>query len=61
MAKIIITVNGGCVSINEKPDDVEIEIRDYDIEGADGFPEERPDCKKDGEGDWYQEIIFPAK
>ena len=59
MKKILITVVGGTVSVDKKPDDVEIEIRDYDIE--DDFGPDNVSCKEDKDGDRYQEIIFPAK
>jgi len=59
MEKIVITIGGGTVEVI-KPDNVEIEIRDYDI-AKHGLPAERPDCKQDCDKEWYQEMIFPAK
>ena len=60
--KVLITISdGGVAQIEYKPDGIEVEIRDYDIQGADEFPEDRPDCKQDNEGSWYQEMIFPIK
>jgi hypothetical protein len=57
--KVLITISdGGVVQLEYKPDNIEVEIRDFDIQGADEFPEDRPDCKKDVDGDWYQEMIF---
>ena len=57
--KVIIFVNGGVVTIDEKPDDVEIEIRDYDVEGM--WDEDNVSCKLDEDNDRYQEMIFPAE
>jgi hypothetical protein len=54
--KVLIIINNGAAQIEYKPDNIEIEIRDYDIEVS----EDIPDCKKDEDGDWYQEMIFPA-
>jgi hypothetical protein len=56
--KIILAVSGGIVSILEKPDNVNVEIRDYDVEGD--WDEENIGCKKDKDGDRYQEFLFPA-
>ena len=58
---LIIISDGGVAQLEYKPDGIEVEIRDYDIQGADEFPEYRPDCKQDSEGDWYQEMIFPIE
>ncbi len=33
MKKVIITVNGGVAELHEKPDDVEVQIIDYDTDG----------------------------
>ncbi len=57
--KVIIIVTGGCVTIDYKPDDVEIEIRDYDVEGS--WDEDDVSCKVDEDDDRYQEMIFPAE
>ena len=56
--KVLILVNGGCVDVDCKPDNIEIEIRDYDVEGS--WDEENLSCKTDCDGDCYQEMIFPA-
>ena len=56
MKKVLITVVGGVISLDGKPDNVELEIRDYDIE--DDFDGQ---CGTDEEGDRYQKIIFPEK
>lgn len=52
--KIIVSIVDGVASV-EKPNDVEVEIREYttDVERYD-------QCKQDKDGDWYQEMIFPA-
>lgn len=57
--KVVIVLSGGTVYLSEKPNDIEIEIRDHDIEG-DWDPDNKQ-CKTDNDGDRYQEIIFPAK
>ena len=52
--KIVITVRGGVAAVIEKPDNVTVEIRDYDIqeEGvSDSF-------KKDSDGNIYQEMFW---
>ena len=56
--KVIITINSGCAEMVSKPDDVEVEIRDYDVQNIDAEDDDR--CKQDGDGDWYQEMLFPA-
>jgi len=50
--KVILAVDGGVVSDVLIPTGVTIEIRDYDIEGMDGY------FKTDDEGDEYKEMIF---
>jgi hypothetical protein len=35
MSKVTIAIVGGLVETIDKPDDIEVEIRDYDIDGAD--------------------------
>lgn len=57
--RVLILVTGGVVTIDCKPDDVEIEIRDYDVEGE--WDEENISCKVDDDGDRYQEMIFSAE
>jgi hypothetical protein len=54
--KVLIIINGGVAQLEFKPDDVEVEIRDYDVEDIDAENDER--CKKDIEGDWYQEMLW---
>lgn len=54
--KIILTVSGGCVQcVSGLPLGVELEIRDYDIEGNGLSPEY---IKVDEDGDEYQEIVL---
>ena len=57
--KVLIIINNGTAQVEYKPDDVEIEIRDYDIEATDAKQDER--CRKDLDGDWFQSMRFPAK
>jgi hypothetical protein len=56
MAKIVIIISGGAVQSVQKPKGIELEIRDYDVEGAD-IPENNDNYRVDEEGDWYQ-IMF---
>jgi len=49
--KIIIAVSGGAVSVLKNPDNITIEIRDYDTDGDFGT------IKEDKDGDKYQEIL----
>lgn len=57
--KVLIVINGGCASLVSKPDNVEVEIRDYDIEGE--WDVDDISCKKDDNNDRYQEMVFPAE
>ena len=57
--KILIIINGGVAQLEYKPDDVELEIRDYDVECIDVENDER--CKQDKDDDWYQESIYEAE
>ena len=57
--KVLIIINGGCAQMDDKPDNVEVEIRDYDVEGM--WDENDETCKIDDDGDRYQEMIFPAE
>jgi len=54
--KVLIIINGGVAQLEEKPLGVEVEIRDYDVEGIDAEGDER--CKKDEDGDWYQLMLW---
>ena len=56
--KAIIMIVSGCASIVEKPNDLVVEIHDYDIEGE--WDEDNVSCKTDIEGDRYQVLFFPA-
>jgi len=57
--KVVIIISGGCATIDHKPDDVTVEIRDYDVEGM--WDEDDVSCKVDDDDDRYQEMIFPAE
>ena len=35
MTKIILSVYKGCISVVQKPRDIELEVRDYDMEDYD--------------------------
>jgi len=60
MPKVIIAINGnGEGEIINKPDNVEVEIRNYDI--PDDFDLDNITCEFDDSGDRYQPIIFPQK
>jgi len=56
MAKVIVFISGGAVQSISKPEDVELEIRDYDIEEVDA--KDNPSCKQDANKDWYQEMFW---
>lgn len=47
--KVVINISGGLVQSVEKPDNIDVEVRDYDL---DGFTEEEL-IKTDSEGDKY--------
>jgi len=55
MAKVVITVSGGCAQVIQKPENIVVEIRDYDVEGSD--VEDNPNVKQDDDGELYQEMI----
>ena len=57
MAKVIIAVIDGEVSIVEQPDYVAVEVRDYVV--VDDH-ETYPDLHTDDNGDYYRVISFPA-
>lgn len=59
MLKVIITIINGTVDILQKPNDVEVEIRDYDVDG--NWDAESLSCRVDPDSDRYQEIIFPVE
>ena len=52
--KITISISGGIAEAVSIPEGVEVEIRDYDIEGCcESLP-----LKEDNDGDKYQSIIL---
>jgi hypothetical protein len=51
MTKIILSVNSGCIDVVQKPRDVELEVRDYDVEGYD-----EDQLEKDESGDEFRRI-----
>ena len=54
-ARIIVTLEGGAVQMVERvPEGVEVEVRDYDIEGVDETVLERDDS-----GDLYYSYLWP--
>lgn len=53
--KIVINVMGGCVEVDTLPVGINLEIRDYDVEGD--WDPENIACKEDQHGR-YQEMIF---
>jgi hypothetical protein len=56
--KVVLMLVGGVTSMVEKPDNLEVIVHDYDIEGD--WTKDDPMCFTDIEGDRYQEIVFPA-
>ncbi len=56
--KVLLYLNGGVVEMMEKPMGIEVEIRNYDIEG-DWDPDNNA-CKEDKDGDRYQEIQWTS-
>jgi hypothetical protein len=57
MAKIVIIISGGAVQSVIKPKGIELEIKDYDVDGAD-IPENNDNYRVDEEGDWYQRMFW---
>jgi hypothetical protein len=57
--RVVVIISGGAATIEHKPDNVVVEIRDYDVEGD--WDEDNIGCKVDSEGSRYQEMIFPAE
>jgi hypothetical protein len=55
--KVLISINQGAATLDYKPDNVEVEIRDYDVEGE--WNEEDESYKIDDDGCRYQVMIFP--
>jgi hypothetical protein len=58
--KVLIIINSGVAQLEYKPDNVEIEIRDYDVDNFGEWDPNDLSCKKDSDGDRYQEIIFSS-
>jgi len=52
--KVLIIINSGCAQLEYKPDNIEVEIRDYDVQDYDNV-------EIDEDGDEYQKMIFPAE
>ena len=55
-SKVQVVIAGGAVQSVVKPRGVALEIRDYDIDGAD--VEKNENCEQDEEGDWYQRMVW---
>ena len=53
--KVVITVWRGCVEVDSKPDNIDILVKDYDVEES--WDEDNLSCKEDDNGR-YQEMIF---
>ena len=51
---VIISVDGGVVDVEEKPDDVEVIIKDYDIEGIE---EDDDRLMEDEEGEYINRVF----
>jgi hypothetical protein len=60
MSKIIIVIEGGTVQSVVKPKGIELEIRDFDVEGAD-IPENDSNYQQDESGDWYQRMVWGSE
>lgn len=50
---VIISVDGGVVDVEQKPDDVEVIIKDYDIEGI----EEDDRLMEDESGEYINRVF----
>lgn len=57
MKKVLINISGGAVQQVTKPTGIELEIRDYDVEGGD-IPEGNDNYRQDKDGDWYQRMFW---
>lgn len=57
MKKVLIIISGGAVQQVTKPKGIELEIRDYDVEGGD-IPEGNDNYRQDKDGDWYQRMYW---
>jgi hypothetical protein len=60
MNKVLIIISGGAVQSVIKPKGIELEIRDFDVEGSD-VPENHPDYQQDESGDWYQRMFWGSE
>ncbi len=54
--RVIISIVKGLVEVDKLPDNIILELRDYDVGGD--WDEENLACKIDNDGDRYQEMIF---
>lgn len=59
MKRVVIVIEGGAVQSVIKPKDIEVEVRDYDLDGVD-IPRENEMFKKDEDGDWFQLLLWEA-
>jgi hypothetical protein len=55
--KIVIVIEGGAVQSVVKPKGVELEIRDFDVDGVD-VTHDRERFRKDKSGHWYQRMFW---
>lgn len=53
--QVIITIRGGVAEVASKPSNIEVVLRDYDIQGVE---EER--LQRDVDGDPYVECVHPV-
>ena len=53
--QVLITVRGGVAELVHKPKDVEVVLRDYDVEGID-----HGQWKRDADGEPFLEAVRPA-
>lgn len=53
--QVIITIRGGVAEVASKPSNIEVVLRDYDVQGVE---EER--LQRDVEGDLYIECVHRA-
>jgi hypothetical protein len=60
MNKVLIIISGGAVQSVIKPKGIELEIRDFDVEGSD-IPENNDNYRQDESGDWYQRMFWGSE
>ena len=53
--KVVISVSGGVADVESQPDDVCVEIIDYDVEGSED------ELEQDEDGNDCRISVFPAK